>query len=160
RTERILDYLDEHPDIRQKLFSDSVEDAKAENRKKRTGKTPKSHFHGLIANAVFSVDADRNCRQDFAAHPEKYAKSIDNYLTRLKNEYRSFNEKLGKTGAGLLYEEVQENSDLRNLIDKLMIDFPWWPRLQGYWRSLPNFNPHAVSSQPGQDLSGEAQELL
>jgi hypothetical protein len=37
---------------------------------------------------------------------------------------------------------------------------PVWERLHGFWRTLPNFNPHAVSSEPGQDLEGEARDLI
>ena len=28
------------------------------------------------------------------------------------------------------------------------------------WRTLPNFNPVVASSEPGQDLDGQAQQLL
>lgn len=38
--------------------------------------------------------------------------------------------------------------------------FKWWPRLHGLWRTLPNFNPYTVSSDPGQDLAGEAFSVL
>jgi hypothetical protein len=38
--------------------------------------------------------------------------------------------------------------------------FKWWPRLHGLWRTLPNFNPYTVSSEPGQDLAGEALSVL
>ena len=42
--------------------------------------------------------------------------------------------------------------------DKLILDykFPIWECLHGFWRTLPNFNPHVVSSEPGQDLEREA----
>jgi hypothetical protein len=39
-------------------------------------------------------------------------------------------------------------------------NFKWWPRLHGYWRTLPNFNPYTVSSDPGQDLADEALSVL
>jgi hypothetical protein len=39
-------------------------------------------------------------------------------------------------------------------------DFPYWQRLHGFWRTLPNFNPHTVSSEPGQDLVGEAMDHM
>ena len=38
--------------------------------------------------------------------------------------------------------------------------FPWWERLHGFWRTLPNFNPFTVTSQPGQDMAMEAVEML
>jgi hypothetical protein len=94
----------------------------------------KSEFHKMIAVAVFSVDDDTNIRVDFCSNPVNYTKSIDNYITRLvffclytysmclhslyrlQKEYRSFNEKLGQTGAGLRYEDIEEGSNLQNLV--------------------------------------------
>jgi hypothetical protein len=40
------------------------------------------------------------------------------------------------------------------------MNFKWWPRLHGYWRTLPNFNPYTVTSDPGQDLADEALSVL
>jgi hypothetical protein len=39
-------------------------------------------------------------------------------------------------------------------------DFPWFPHLHGYWQSIPSFNPHPASTQLGQNLQSDAQELL
>ena len=93
----------------------------------------------------------------------------------MRKEYRQFNETLGRTGAGLRYEDVEEGTNLWNLIGEFMVpslahaycfleqleqDFPYWKRLHGFWRTLPNFNPYTASSEPGQDLAGEALALL
>jgi hypothetical protein len=40
--------------------------------------------------------------------------------------------------------------------EKLEEDFPYWKRLHGFWRTLPNFNPFTASSEPGQNLGAEA----
>ena len=82
RTERLLDWLEENPADRQKLFSDSTKDAKEEGRRKRIAKGTKSEFHKLIATFVFSVDADEAVRADFAVNTLNYTKSVDNYLGR------------------------------------------------------------------------------
>ena len=68
RTERLLDWLEENPADRQKLFSDSTKDAKDEGRRKRVAKGTKSEFHKLIATYVFSVDDDETVRADFAVN--------------------------------------------------------------------------------------------
>ena len=39
-------------------------------------------------------------------------------ILRLRILYRDFNTKLGKTGAGLKYEDVTPGSDIHNLIGK------------------------------------------
>jgi len=45
-------------------------------------------------------------------------------------------------------------------LDELTEDFPYWECLHGYWRTLPNFNPLTVTSEPGQDLEASALELF
>ena len=80
RTERLLDWLEENPADRQKLFSDSSKDAKDEGRRKRVAKGTKSEFHKLIATYVFSVDANKDVRADFVVNVGNYTKSVDNYL--------------------------------------------------------------------------------
>jgi hypothetical protein len=82
RTERLLDWLEENPGDRQKLFSDSSKDAKDEGRRKHVAKGTKSEFHKLIATAVFSVDPDADVRADLRDNPANYTKSVDNYIIR------------------------------------------------------------------------------
>ena len=47
-----------------------------------------------------------------------------------------------------------------HFLEQLEQDFPYWKRLHGFWRTLPNFNPYTASSEPGQDLASEALALL
>ncbi|KAF8469438.1 hypothetical protein DFH94DRAFT_615353, partial [Russula ochroleuca] len=153
RTEQLLDWLEENPEERQKLFS---KDAKDEGQRKHQAKSPKSEFHKMIAAFVFSADPDTNICADFQSNPTNYAKSVDNYIIQLRKEYHDFNTDIGQTGAGLRYEDMEEGSTLKNLVEKLEQDFPYWKRLHGFWRMLPNFNPFTVSSEPGQNLGTEA----
>ncbi|KAH9952702.1 hypothetical protein BGW80DRAFT_1469404 [Lactifluus volemus] len=100
-------------------------------------------------------------RTDFATNPSKYAKAIDNYITNmLKKQYRAVNERISKTGAGLKPEDVTPGSEIANLIEQEILNFKWWPRLHGYWCTLPNFNPYTVSSDLGQDLANAALSVL
>jgi hypothetical protein len=46
------------------------------------------------------------------------------------------------------------------IVEKETENFKWWPRLHGFWRTLPNFNPYTVTSDPGQDLADEALVVL
>lgn len=144
RTERLLDWLEENPGERQKLFSDSSKDAKDEGRRKRVAKSTKSEFHKMIAGAVFSVDLDAGVRADYRDNPTNYTKSVDNYIIRyafskypsdtalkffcrLRKEYRAFNEKLGQTGAGLRYEDIEGGSSLQNLVGESCPDSLHYP---------------------------------
>jgi hypothetical protein len=80
--ELLLDWLEENPKERQKLFSDSSKDAKDEGRCKHVAKGSKSEFHRMIAAVVFSVDSDADICVDFQVNPTNYTKSVDNYIIR------------------------------------------------------------------------------
>ncbi|KAJ7469520.1 hypothetical protein FB451DRAFT_1176760 [Mycena latifolia] len=160
RAERVLDWLHNNVDYRVKLFSDSTQDAVAEGRKKKTGKTPKMFYYGLMADAVFSVDADASIREDYNKKPSRYARSVENFIKRLRKRYGEINKELGQTGAGLRVEDVVPGSEIANKIEKIRVDFPYWEQLHRFWRTLPNFNPFTVSSEPGQDIADQALALL
>jgi hypothetical protein len=80
RTERLLDFLDAHPDVAIKLFGDSTQAAKSEGRSKLTAKSNKGAAYLQVADGIFSVDDDVAVRTDFVANPTKYAKAVDNYI--------------------------------------------------------------------------------
>ncbi|KAJ7487737.1 hypothetical protein B0H11DRAFT_2230462 [Mycena galericulata] len=45
-------------------------------------------------------------------------------------------------------------------LQQIKKDFPYWEQLHGFWRTLPNFNPSTFSSEPGQNIAGQALALL
>jgi hypothetical protein len=47
-------------------------------------------------------------------------------------------------------------------LDALIVEykFPFWDRLHGFWRTIPNFNPNVVSTDPSQDLAATAERLM
>ncbi|KAJ7585131.1 hypothetical protein C8J56DRAFT_724818, partial [Mycena floridula] len=104
--EQVLDWLDEHPDQWHKLFSDSTEAAKQEGQIKKVSKTPKNAIHALIAQAVFTVDADSAVWDDYAANPVKYATAVNKFFIQLHKQYCEANAMIGHTGAGLEYFQV------------------------------------------------------
>ncbi|KAF8585200.1 hypothetical protein K439DRAFT_1261316, partial [Ramaria rubella] len=52
-TWRLIDYLEEHPGFRQKLFSDTTKEANAEGQKKYQSKDKKTVAHATLASWVF-----------------------------------------------------------------------------------------------------------
>jgi hypothetical protein len=82
-TERLLNYLDMHPEVAIKLFSDSTQAAKSEGCSKLTAKSNKAVTYLQVADGVFSIDDDAAVRADYASNPNKYAKAIDNYITNM-----------------------------------------------------------------------------
>ena len=45
-------------------------------------------------------------------------------------------------------------------LEQLEQDFLFWKHLHGFWRTLPNFNLHTASSEPGQDLAANVLALI
>ncbi|KAH8979716.1 hypothetical protein EDB86DRAFT_2743904, partial [Lactarius hatsudake] len=160
RTDWLIDWLEDNPEDHQRLFSDSSRDVKKENQMHRVAKGSKSSFHVKMAEYIFSVDADAQVHEEVKTDTKKYAKAVKNRIMHLKRKYHGFNQELGRTGAGLTVKEIRGDVNLNNFLDKLLSDFPAWERLHGFWRTLPSFNPHLVSSEPGQDLESDAMETL
>jgi hypothetical protein len=83
RTDRLVEWLENNVEDRQRLFSDSAQDAKEENRRRRTAKSVKTSFHIKMADYIFSADEDVRVRDDLKAHGAKrYAKAVENRVTR------------------------------------------------------------------------------
>jgi hypothetical protein len=81
RTDHLIEWLEENPEDRQRLFGDAAQDARQENRAQRVAKGAKSEFHAKIALYVFSVDPDERIRTDLAKDPTKYAKAVENRIS-------------------------------------------------------------------------------
>jgi hypothetical protein len=80
RTDRLIDWLEENPSERHKLFADSIQDAQAEGHARNVAKTSKTTFYSAIAEAVFSVDADLPTREDYANDKSRYARGVENRI--------------------------------------------------------------------------------
>ena len=78
RTDRLVKWLENNVEDCQKLFSDSVQDAKEGKRRRRTAK---ACIHVKMADYVFSVDEDVGIRDDVKVRGAKdYAKVVENRI--------------------------------------------------------------------------------
>ncbi|KAF9512809.1 hypothetical protein BS47DRAFT_1393839 [Hydnum rufescens UP504] len=69
--------------------------------------------------------------------------------------------KLSETGRGLHADEMTEDSDIKNLYDKIVSGWPLFATLHPWWRELLNYNPIAVTnSKAGKDYSARAESLF
>ncbi|EGO30751.1 hypothetical protein SERLADRAFT_404781 [Serpula lacrymans var. lacrymans S7.9] len=89
------------------LFSDSTKEAKSRGHHKVVNKSSssKSDVHTIIADHIFSVDEHADTRQDYA-----------NNQQNLKTKYQAFNCKLGSTGLGFCYNDIEPETHAWNLI--------------------------------------------
>ncbi len=81
RTNRLLDWLENNVEDHQRLFSDSSQDARDENRHLCMAKNVKTMFYVKIADYVFSIDEDVKVRDNLRMHgAKKYSKTVENCI--------------------------------------------------------------------------------
>ena len=82
RTDRLLNWLDEHPTERHRLFSDSSKAAQQEQRPLVVNKsaTQKTAIHAKIAQYVFENDQNPEYRNQYASKPEAFTGPVGNRL--------------------------------------------------------------------------------
>ncbi|KAI6094925.1 hypothetical protein F5141DRAFT_1222855 [Pisolithus sp. B1] len=108
--------------------------------------------------AVFKNDYDPNIRQLYNWFPAMFVKPIKSCFQMLHKKYNEANKSLGSTRAGLMAEEIQDNPDLKKLLDKILLNFPWWEDLHGFWCTNPLYNTMFSTADPGQDFAAEVQQ--
>jgi hypothetical protein len=90
----LLLYLEEHPDFRRTLFSDSSKDANAADRRKDTGKTKKVNLHATLAEAIFAANENTDIRKEYDVDKAQYAKAVGTYLGRLVHHFLAYEQLL------------------------------------------------------------------
>ncbi|KAG1804830.1 uncharacterized protein HD556DRAFT_1210313, partial [Suillus plorans] len=88
------------------IFSDSAKDAKEEGCMRQQMTTQKNTYMQQLAASVFAGDEDLKVREYFQAHPLAF---LLTRCFRLRKKYNEINLQLGQTGAGLSFEELNEN---------------------------------------------------
>ncbi|KAI6094674.1 hypothetical protein F5141DRAFT_1069231 [Pisolithus sp. B1] len=149
RTACLISWCQNYPDTHIKLFSDSHLDAMS---------AQKDTYDQQIAAAIFKNDYDPNIRQLYNQFPVMFVKLIKSCFQMLCKKYNKANKSLGSTRAGLTAEEIQDNLDLKKLLDKILLNFPWWEDLHGFWCTNPSYNTVFSTADPGQDFAAEVQQ--
>ncbi|EGN92184.1 hypothetical protein SERLA73DRAFT_173042, partial [Serpula lacrymans var. lacrymans S7.3] len=160
RTDRLLDWLEQNVEKRHLLFSDSQEDATKESRKKGQAKSSNMVLHGELAQYVFGVESDPTICATLKSDPARYTKAVDNHLSSLKKKYCQSCQELGRTGAGLTFEQLERNPKYMGPIGAITAKFKMFHCLHGSWRKIPSYNPFTTSSDAGQDHEVQAYNLL
>ena len=83
RTDRLIDWLEQHPTERHMLFSDSTQDARAEGRRTDVGKTAKTMYYALIADQIFANDQNADYVKHYFLNKSKFAESVGDRLATL-----------------------------------------------------------------------------
>jgi len=83
-TDRLVEWLKNNVEDRQRLFSDSAQDAKKQKHRILTAKkSGKTDFHVKMANYIFSVNNNLKVRDDLRVNGVvKYVKAVENRIGR------------------------------------------------------------------------------
>jgi hypothetical protein len=83
-----IEYLDQNPKQRIKLFSDSTSDAKNEGRTKVQNGEAKLKLYGAMAEAIFTSTKEeipQATREEYLVDPHRFAKSTQQQFSRSVN---------------------------------------------------------------------------
>ncbi|KAG0699263.1 hypothetical protein DFH29DRAFT_1002135 [Suillus ampliporus] len=144
-TSRLIAWCKANKDAQIKLFSDSVKDAKEQGRKKKQSGIPKETYYLQLAHAVFENDEDPETRLLFEQSPQKY---------------NDINKSLKQSGAGMTFDDLQKDPEMKTLLDSQLAKFLWWPDLHSWWRTNPAYNTVLSSVDPGQDFESSALQYF
>ncbi|PSR87386.1 hypothetical protein PHLCEN_2v5203, partial [Hermanssonia centrifuga] len=78
----------------------------------------------------------------------------------LSKEFRVHLRSLGKTGEGLTIEQCTAHPGIKNKVEAIRADFPWYNDCHLLSWKQPAIDPTTGSSQAGQGLGDEAQAAL
>ncbi|KAG1896304.1 uncharacterized protein F5891DRAFT_1193330 [Suillus fuscotomentosus] len=156
-TSRLIEWCKANDEARIKLFSDSPKDAKEEGRPRQQMSTQKkNHIQQLAAADFYQLMKI----QPFM-HYMRSTHLASSNLLKASKKHNAVNKGLGQTGAGVKsVEELDADPRTKNLVAQLLLQFPWWSDLHGWWRTNPSYNTAFSTADPGQDFASEALEFF
>ncbi|KIK23174.1 hypothetical protein PISMIDRAFT_80235, partial [Pisolithus microcarpus 441] len=160
RTSWLLTWCNTYPNTQIKLFSDSYQEAVNEGWWHQQMSTQKEVYFQQVADAVFPHDHNQHIRQLYTQYPSFFIKPIKSHFQFLCKKYNEANKTLSSTGAGLTVTELKDNPELSTLVDKILVNFPWWADLHGFWRNNPLYNTVFSTADPRQDFTAGAWQYF
>ncbi|KAF8443153.1 hypothetical protein L210DRAFT_3396416, partial [Boletus edulis BED1] len=154
RTDRFIEWCQDNPTKRVKLFSDSTQDAREEGRTRVQLNTTKKNTYMELARYIFEHDAELHA--EWLAKPQPFVAATQRRHTALRTRYHEQVKRLGQTGAGLTFDELLRADRTKGLISEIACDFPWFSVLHGWWRSNPTYNVAFSTADPDQDFAAQA----
>ncbi|KAG1802909.1 uncharacterized protein HD556DRAFT_1437971 [Suillus plorans] len=118
----------------------------------------KRNYIQQLAAVIFINDKDPTIHALYKEHPFSLIKPVESWLGK---KYNAANKGLGQTGAGVKsIKELDADPHTKNLIAQLLLQFPWWSDLHGWWRTNPFYNTAFLTADPGQDFASEALKFF
>ncbi|KAF8452237.1 hypothetical protein L210DRAFT_3316940, partial [Boletus edulis BED1] len=167
RTDRLIEWCRDNPIKHIKLWGDSTQKANTDGCSKLQMSTHKSVLYAELAEYIFKDDEQfaEQWQQDskpFVAgtecHDKEYVFCCLFQLTSvcsLRKKYTEQVKHLGQTGFGLTIEQLQMSA-YSSVIAQIMVDFPWFEDLHGWWKDNPVHNRSFSTAHPEQNFAAQA----
>ncbi|KAI6104426.1 hypothetical protein F5141DRAFT_982618, partial [Pisolithus sp. B1] len=105
-TDHLIEWCQTHELECKKLFSDSIQDAREEGRRKHQLHHGKNQIYVEMAKVILLHDETEEFWSLAQVNPGAFASSIHSRLDVLKSKYQKQNALLGQMGAGRTYKEL------------------------------------------------------
>ncbi|KIK33754.1 hypothetical protein CY34DRAFT_60753, partial [Suillus luteus UH-Slu-Lm8-n1] len=133
QTNRLVDFLIEHPVDCAILFSSDGKKTAIRETDGHTLGSGKNEIHTVIAEVVFTDDA-------------QYAGMYATNPSNLRNKFHNVCAEFESMGVGIVPIDSETSVNLHRKYEK---EFPWYNQLYTIWGSHPAFATKTLSSKPG-----------
>ncbi|KAF8142078.1 hypothetical protein EV363DRAFT_1150359, partial [Boletus edulis] len=159
RTDWLIEWCRDNPIKYIKLWGDSTQKANTDGHSKLQMSTHKSVLYAELAEYIFKDDEQfaERWQQDskpFVAGTEHRDKEYV-FTLLLRKKYTEQVKCLGQTGFGLTIEQLQ-TSAYSSVIAQIVVDFPWFEDLHGWWKDNPVCNRSFSTAHPEQNFAAQA----
>ncbi|KIJ34416.1 hypothetical protein M422DRAFT_263559 [Sphaerobolus stellatus SS14] len=141
-TDKLLTLIEDNPKWKQ-AFGWSLGDGAG--LVKNSGQNLTEHYQAIGKKLLKEDGSKRWANED----ENKLAETIKNRINSIKSKFKELNDELGSTGHGLVEadkeDEIQVDTPMGNVWDKIKCTFPWYKRLYPYLSRNPNVDRSAVS---------------
>ncbi|KIN98432.1 hypothetical protein M404DRAFT_112775, partial [Pisolithus tinctorius Marx 270] len=163
-----------HKAAHKKLFSDSMQDAWEEGRSKQQLCHGKHNIYVEIAKVIFSVgnesvEIHALAQDNLGIFAGPIQSCLDVYVSplppplfffcSLKQKYQKYIMLLRQTGASQTYDDLASNTSMKNIIDGIQKEFPWWGDLHSWWCMNSAYNSMWSGADSGQNFAAHAVRL-
>ncbi|KAG2092153.1 uncharacterized protein F5147DRAFT_657768 [Suillus discolor] len=145
-TDVLVNYLTSHPaDCRVLFYSEGKKAMSPVN------DSPSGSDKGQICSVIAKLIFTNHPKYGHAYHDnqKKFCDTINNCINKTK--YKKMKARFGDTGAGVM---PLDGTAAKNLLDSVLLEFPWYTDLDGIWHSNPSLAAKTYSSKPGVDHAG------
>ncbi|KAG2358587.1 hypothetical protein BDR07DRAFT_1489255 [Suillus spraguei] len=148
-TDVLVNYLMSHPADCRVLFYSKGKKVMSPINDSPSG-LDKGQICSIITKVVFTDHPKYG--HAYQENQKKFRDAINNRINNLRTKYKKLKARFSDTGAGVM---LLDGTVTNNLLDAVLLEFPWYMELNGIWHSNPSMTAKTHLSKPGVDYPHE-----